>query len=138
MPRAGHPGSGPEIRDLMSRTMQIWCSRSRMSGLGPGCPARRFQIGIWTSKLDLGRKWMISGAKFDGFRGWKVGKLAGKLDPLKAKQIHGSNPTKFHHTNKSQKIGAIFVGNFRIRDKINKNKARNTTRRLRNRDQRGS
>ena len=30
------------------------------------------------------------------------------------------------------------MGNFRIRDKINKNKARNTTGRLRNHDQRGS
>ena len=36
-----------------------------------------------------------------------------KLDPLDAKQIHGSNPTKLHHTNKSQKkIGAIFGGEF--------------------------
>ena len=37
----------------------------------------------------------------------------GKLYPLVAKQIHGSNPTKLHHTNKSQNnFGAIFVGNF--------------------------
>ena len=58
---------------------------------------------------------MISGAKFDGFRGWKVGKLGGKLDPHVAKQIHGSNPTKLHHTNKSQKnLGAIFGGDFWI------------------------
>ena len=42
-----------------------------------------------------------------GWRGW------GKLDPHVATQIHGSNPTKLHHTNKSQKkIGAIFVGQF--------------------------
>jgi hypothetical protein len=46
----------------------------------------------------------------DGFRGGDGGE---KLDPLVAKQIHGANPTKFHHTNKSQKIlGGIFGGEF--------------------------
>ena len=85
----------------------------RMSGLRPGCPARRFQIGIWTSKLDLGRKWMISRAQFDGFCGWKGGKDGGKLDPLETKQIHGSKSTKHHQTNKSQKeLGAIFWWGF--------------------------
>ena len=82
---------------------------------------------------------MISGAKLQRFHGWKLGKIGGKLDPQVTKQIHGSNPKKIQHANKSQKkIGDIFVGNFRIRDKINKNKARNTTGRLRNRDRRGS
>ena len=62
-----------------------------------------------------------------------------KLDPLKEKQIHGSNPTKLHHTNKSQKqFGAIFGGDFRIRKKNNKIKLENKEGRLRNRDQRGS
>ena len=64
---------------------------------------------------------MISGAKFDGFHGWKMGKLGEMLDPLETKQIHGSNPTKLTQTNKSQKkIGAIFGGDFRIRTKNNK------------------
>ena len=63
----------------------------------------------------LGQKWMISGAKFDKFRGWKVGKLGEMLDPLETKQIHGSKSTKHHQTNKSQKkLGAIFGGDFRI------------------------
>ena len=67
----------------------------------------------------LGRKRMISGSKFDGFCGWKVGKLGEMLDPLETKQIHGSNPTKPHQTNKSQKkIGAIFGGEF---SKLGKN-----------------
>ena len=67
------------------------------------------------------------------------GKVDGKLDLHATHEIRGSNPTKLHHTNKSQKqIGAIFVGNSRIRDKINKNKASNTTGRLRTHDQRGS
>ena len=81
---------------------------------------------------------MILGTKLMGFRGWKVGKLGDMLDPLETKQIHGSNPTKLHHTNKSQKrIGAIFVGNFRIWDKINKTRLENKEGRLRNCDQRG-
>ena len=61
----------------------------------------------------IGRKWMISVAKFDEFRGWKVGKLGEMLDPLETKQIHGSKSTKHHQTNKSQKkIGAIFGREF--------------------------
>ena len=69
----------------------------------------------------------------------KGGDKGEKLDPRKTKQIHGSNPTKFQHTNKSQnKLGLFLWGNFRIRYKKNKNKARNTTGRLRNHDQRGS
>ena len=63
---------------------------------------------------------MISVAKFDEFRGWKVGKLGEMLDPLETKKIHGSKSTKHHQTNKSQKIGAIFGGDFRIRTKNNK------------------
>ena len=69
----------------------------------------------------LGRKLMISGAKFDGFRGWKVGKLGEMLDPLKTKQIHGSNPTKLRQTNKSQKkLGLFLVGIFEIGEEHNK------------------
>ena len=49
------------------------------------------------------------------FEGWKVGEGGGKLDPLETKQIHGSNPTKSHQTNKSQKkLGLFLMGNFRI------------------------
>jgi len=43
-----------------------------------------------------------------------------KLDPLVEKQIHGSNSTKLHHTNKSQKNGVIFVGIFEIGKKSTK------------------
>ena len=57
---------------------------------------------------------MNLGAKLMGFRGWKVGKLGDMLDPLETKQIHGSKSTKHHQTNKSQKNGAIFGGDFRI------------------------
>ena len=64
---------------------------------------------------------MISGAKFDEFHGWKVGKLGEMLDPLETKQIHGSNPTKLHQTNKSQKKLRLFlVGIFKIAEEHNK------------------
>ena len=50
----------------------------------------------------------------------------GKLDPLVAKQIHGSNPTKLHHTNKSQKnLGLFLVGIFEIGEEHNKIKLEN-------------
>ena len=65
---------------------------------------------------------MISGAKLEIFRGWKVGKIGGKLDPLVTKQIHGSNPTKLHHTNKSQKKsrGLFLWGIFELGTKSTK------------------
>ena len=79
------------------------------------------------------------GAKLRRFREWKVGKPGGKLDPQVTKQVHGSNSTKHHQTNKSQKkLGLFLVGIFRIWDKINKTRLENTTGRLRNRDQHGS
>ena len=42
------------------------------------------------------------------------GEYGEKLDPHMANQIHGSNPTELHHTNKSPKkiVGLFFVGNF--------------------------
>jgi len=66
-------------------------------------------------------KWVILGLKVDGFRGWKVVKLGEMLDPLETKQIRGSNPTKLHHTNKSQKkLGLFLVGIFEFRTKTTK------------------
>ena len=67
------------------------------------------------------------------------GKDGGKLDLPATHEIRGSNPTKLHHTNKSQKkLGLFLWGNFRIRTKNNKIKLENKERGLRNRDQRGS
>ena len=70
---------------------------------------------------------MISVAKFDEFRGWKVGKLGEMLDPLETKQIHGSKSTKHHQTNKSQnKIWELFlVGIFEFRTKSSKRRLEN-------------
>ena len=83
------------------------------SGVGPDVRAPNPRMNSRNS--ILGRKLMISGAKLERFRGWKVGKIGEMLDPLETKQIHGSNPTKLRQTNKSQKkIGGYFCGNFRI------------------------
>ena len=50
-----------------------------------------------------------------------MGKLGEMLDPLETKQIHGSNPTKLHQTNKSQKkLGLFLVGIFEIEEEHNK------------------
>ena len=48
------------------------------------------------------------------------GKDGEKLDLRATHEIRGSNPT-----NHKKKIGAIFVGNFRIRNKINKTRLEN-------------
>ena len=82
---------------------------------------------------------MIFGAKFEGFRGWKVGKLGEMLEPLETKQIHGSKSTKHHQTNKSQKkLGLFLMGIFKIGKQHNRIRLENNEGRLRNRDQRGS
>ena len=73
-------GWGLDIRGLMSNTVRVLCFRSRMSGLGPGCPAR--WAGCPGTKSedeleehDLGAEIDDFGAKLRRFRGWKVGKI---------------------------------------------------------------
>ena len=67
---------------------------------------------------------MIFGAKFEGFCGWKVGKLGEMLDPLETKQIHGSKSTKHHQTNKSQKFWGYFWWGFSDLGRKQQNQAR--------------
>ena len=96
----------------------------RTSGLGRSSGRRTSGLGrtsgAW-AKIGHGMNCAISGwrkmvrSKSSGFVNGKGWGGWGKLDPHVATQIHGSNPTKLHHTNKSQKkIGAIFGGDFRI------------------------
>ena len=40
----------------------------------------------------------------------KWGKVGGRLELLATHEIRGSNPTKLHHTNKSQKNWGYFCG----------------------------
>ena len=72
-----------------------------MSGDSDGCP------GSWTGDEDeeLHGKKGNSEENSDEFMDGNHGEGGEKLDPLDAKQIHGSNPTKLHHTSKSQKMG---------------------------------
>ena len=150
MTAGGHPGVWPDIRDLMSRTLRenalqepdVWAI-GRISGMA-GCPGVGPDVRAPNPRMNsrnsiLGRKLMISGAKLERFRGWKVGKHGEILDPLETKQIHGSNPTKLHQTNKSQKKLRLFlVEIFEIWEEHNKIRLENKEGRLRNRDQRGS
>ena len=61
-------------------------------------------------------RWQNLDELVDGNRG----RDGEKLDQPEAKQNRQSNPTKLHHTNKSQKrkkLGLFLWGNFRVRTK---------------------
>ena len=83
-------------------------ARGRMSGLMAGCPGRAGCPG-WSGRMfGLGirrtpRGEDKSGAKFGRFVDGNWGKDGEKLDLPATHEIRGSNPTKLHHTNKSQK-----------------------------------
>ena len=61
---------------------------------------------VWSPDVRSGQKsanfWWIK----------SMGPVGEMLDPLETKQIHGSNPTKFYHTNKSQKNWGYFWWGF--------------------------
>ena len=76
---------------------------------GSGCPG--FEVRV-PGVDGFGRKFVGKCKKLVDFVEGKVEMDGGMLDPLETKQIHGSNPTKPHQTNKSQKNGAIFGGEF--------------------------
>ena len=115
-----------------ARVIRTFGRGSNSSGRCPDDPGLRLDdpggstpLGISSRGRIWGRKWMILGSKLRGFRGWKVGKLVGKLDPLETKRIHGSKSTKSHQTNRSQNfLGLFLVGNFRIWGRTQQNKAR--------------
>ena len=123
---------GSDIRDLMSRNLRENAlqepdvrANGRISGMA-GCPGVGPDVRAPNPRMNsrnsiLGRKLMISGAKLQRFRGWKVEKLGEMLDPLETKQIHGSKSTKHHQTNKSQKKWGLFlVGIFEYRQEHTK------------------
>ena len=98
------PGAGCPVQELDVRG-------AGFPGTWAGCPGS----GSGPNTMNSTGKKATPGQNLDelvdgkGWGGW------GKLDPHAATQIHGPNPTKFHHTNKSQKkFGAIFGGDFRI------------------------
>ena len=60
-------------------------------------------------------------AKLRQFRGWKVGKRRGMLDPLITQRIHGSKSTKHHQNPQITKNWGLFlVGIFGFRTKSTK------------------
>ena len=105
LPGAGCPGQLPDVRDA-------------------GCPVDTGRMsGFWIGDKhdELHGRNCNSGAKFGQIGGWKLGKVDGKLDLPATHEIRGSNPTKLHHTNKSQKnLGLFLVGIFRFRTKTTK------------------
>ena len=81
---------------------------SRLDGLMAGCPGFGSMDELC---VESGKSGQIRGILW--METWE--KMGGKLDLPATHEIRGSNPTKLHHTNKSQKkIGAIFGGDFRI------------------------
>ena len=99
-----------------------------------GCPGRRMSSGLgrmsgrldpWTNTKNSAGKEGNSRQNLDEFVDeicWEDGE---KLDPLVANQICGSNPTKLHHTNKSQKKSGFFWWGFSDLGRNQQNQARN-------------
>ena len=122
--------------------------RGRMSGLMAGCPGRAGCPGCragcpGSGSVDELEEHRVErsnpGQNSEDFVDGNWGKDGEKLNLRTTHEIRGSNPTKLHHTNKSQKnLGLFLWGNFRIRTKNNKIKLENKERGLRNRDQCGS
>ena len=105
-----------------SDAVRGWMSglQGRMSGVA-GC------LGYWAgcpgsgSVDELEDSRQNSGDFVDG--NW--GKDGEKLDLLATHEIRGSNPTKLHHTNRSQKkIWGYFRGDFRNWGRTQQNQAR--------------
>ena len=121
--KRGHRGKIGGNYAEMARKGGVAAARGRMSGVAgcpggragcPGCGSVDERDGLRVERSNPGQ---ISDEFVDG----NCGKDGGKLDPLDAKQIHGSNPTKLHHTNKSQKnVELFFVGIFGFRTKTTK------------------
>ena len=121
-----------------------------MSGRRAGCPGVRGGLDVravgggcsgsesGTDTMNSTGKIATPGQNSDKLVDGNRGRDGEKLDQLDTKQIRGSNPTKLHHTNKSQKkLGLFLVGIFKIRTK-QQNQARKHGVGLQKCDQRGS
>ena len=83
--------------------------------------------GSGTNTMNSTRKIATPGQNSDELVDGNRERDGEKLDPLDAKQIHGSNPTKLHQINKSPKNwGYFWWGIFGFRTKNNKIKLENT------------
>ena len=107
----------------------------RMSGGQAGCPGS----GSVDELEELRVERSNPGQNSDDFVDENWGKDGEKLDLPATHEIRGSNPTKLHHTNKSQKkLGLFLVGIFEIGEEHNKIRLEHEEERLQNCDQRGS
>ena len=119
-----------KVRWKMERWNGVVAIRARMSMPGirmsgaARCPRSRARCSGSRSvdELDELRGEMVTpGQNSEDFVDGNCGDNGGKLEPHVAKQIHGSNPTKLHHTNKSQnKLGLFLVGIFGLGRKTTK------------------
>ena len=94
-----------------------------MSGLMAGCPGRAGCPGSGSvDKLEEHRVERSNpGQNSEDFVDGNWGKDGEKLDLPATHGIRGSNPTKLHHTNKSQKkLGLFLVGIFGLGRKTTK------------------
>ena len=101
--------------------MEVVLSGAGCLGCRAGCPGSGSVDELEEHRVERSNLGQNSEDFVDG--NW--GKDGEKLDLPATHEIRGSNPTKLHHTNKSQKrIGAIFVGQFSDLDEKQQNQAR--------------
>ena len=88
--------------------------KGRMSGLMPGCPGRAGFPGSGSvDELEEHRVERSNpGQNSEDFVDGNWGKDGEKLDLPATHETRGSNPTKLHHTNKSQKNWGYFGWGF--------------------------
>ena len=93
--------------------------RGRMSGLAgrmagcPGCRAGCLGSGSVDELEELRVERSNPGQNSEDFVDGNWGKDGEKLNLPATHEIRGSNPTKLHHTNKSQNnLGGYFCGEF--------------------------
>ena len=151
MTGAGHPGLGPDFRDLMSRNLRENAlqepdvrANGRMSGLA-GCPVVGPDVRAPNPRMNSRNS--ILGAEIDDFGG-KIAEISWmesreNWGKARSRRYKANPRIKFNKTSSNQQItkkigGYFFGGDFRNWDKINKTRLENRTGRLRNRDQRGS
>ena len=124
MPGAGHPGLGPDFRDLMSRTLRENAlqepdvrANGRISGMA-GCPGVGPDVRAPNPRMNSRNS--ILGAEIDDFGG-KIGEISwmesGENWGKARSTSNKANPRiKFNKTSSNQqitkKLGAIFWWGF--------------------------
>ena len=116
--------TGAKFGETRLKRSRGWsCSRQ-----GPDVRGTRADVrapGSWSNEMISMGKRATPGQNSYKFVDGNCGEEGEKLDPHVAKQIRGSNPTKLHHTNKSQKkLGLFFWWGFSDLGRKQQNQAR--------------